>query len=80
MPTQSLPAGSHLQPPPATSSQSQDYETQSSLGMGQILPGKTPLTSWGLDGWLIRTAGFVSIFYLGRKAESPSGQWGGLGL
>lgn len=75
-PAQPPPAGSHLQPPPATSSQSQDFETQSSLAMDQIPPGKTLLTSWGLDGWLTRTVGFVSIFYLGCNAGFPSGQWG----
>lgn len=75
-PAQASPAGSHLQPPPATSSQSQDNKTQSSLAMGQILPGKTLLTSRGSDEWLIRTVGFVSIFYWGCNAESPSGQWG----
>lgn len=75
-PGQAPPAASHLQPPPATTSQSQDNKTQSSLAMGQILPSKTPLTSRGLEGWLTRTAGFVSIFHLGCNAESPSGQWG----
>lgn len=65
-----------LQVHPCRLPQSQDHKTQSSLAMSQILPGKTPLTSRGLDGWLIRTVGFVSDFCLGSNAESPSGQWG----
>lgn len=75
-------AGLHLQPPPARhwpegrgikpkALQQCPYD-----GSGQILPRKTLLTSWGLDGLLITTAGFVSIFYFGCNAESPSGQHG----
>lgn len=45
---------------------------------GQILPRKTPLTSRGLDGLLIRTAGFVSIFCLACDAKCPSEGWLGL--